>query len=168
MSGKPSREPRRPAGRAQDRIHAWVVAFATAVVAASGCSAPDPLGRVAVTGEVFLDGEPLDSGAIMLEPGPVGPSTAVGSTIRAGGFSIPLSEGPVPGLYRVRIYASSRVQAPAPPGTSDRKPRAMVERIPEDYNAKSTRTVEIRSDGRNHLRFEIVARSGGRSAAGDP
>ncbi|WP_165249676.1 hypothetical protein [Paludisphaera soli] len=122
----------------------------------AGCSEPDPLGRVEVTGEVIVDGRPLDAGAIMLEPGPSGPPTAVGSTIRAGAFTIARPEGPAPGSYRVRIYASSREQAPPPRGASDKKPRSMIEKIPEDYNAKSTRMIEIRADEPNHLRFDIA------------
>lgn len=32
----------------------------------------------------------------------------------------------------------------------------MVERIPADFNVRSNRTVEIRKDQSNHLKFDIV------------
>lgn len=118
------------------------------------CGPPDPLGRVAVTGEVSLDGRPLASGAIALEPMSDQP-TAVGGRIRSGSFSIERAKGPVPGPYRVRIYASAREQAPKPPGASDRTRRPMLERIPPEYNARSDRVVTIVPDKTNRLRFEV-------------
>jgi hypothetical protein len=151
MMAKSGEAPRIPPGWEASRP-----TLAALLVLVAGCSEPDALGRVAVTGEVRVDGRPLDAGAIMLEPGPAGPPTAVGSTIRAGAFAIARPEGPAPGTYRVRIYASSREQAPPPRGASDKKPRAMIEKIPADYNAKSTRLIEIRADERNHLRFDIA------------
>jgi hypothetical protein len=157
MPAKSGKAPRKSLDRNASRL-----LFPALVALIAGCSEPDPLGRVEVTGEVLVDGRPLDAGAIMLEPGPSGPPTAVGSTIRAGAFAIDRSEGPAPGTYRVRIYASSREQAPPPRGASDRKPRAMIERIPEDYNAKSTRMIEIRADESNHLRFDIATGAGAR------
>ncbi|MDG3004132.1 hypothetical protein [Paludisphaera mucosa] len=126
-----------------------------------GCSGGARDGRVPVSGEVVVDGRPLDAGAVSLERASEGRQEVVGSRIRAGAFAIPQSKGPTPGVYRVRIYASGREQAPPPPGVSDRARRPMVERIPAEYNARSTKTVEIRPGRGNHLKFQIATTAPG-------
>jgi hypothetical protein len=124
-------------------------------MASGGCGPSDHGGRVAVTGVVTVDGEPLAAGAVALEPASDAVPTAVGARVRAGTFAIERAKGPIPGVYRVRIYASSREQAPKPPGAGERTRRPMLERIPPEYNARSDRLVEIRPDGPNRLRFDI-------------
>ena len=126
----------------------------------AGCGPSDPLGRVAVSGTVRVDGIPLKSGAIALEPAS-GTPTAVGARIRDGSFAIERAQGPVPGRYLVRIYASAREQAPKPPGTGERTRRPMLERIPPEYNARSTLMVDVSRDRTNDLRFDVeTSRSG--------
>ncbi len=117
-------------------------------VAGPGCSQGDGVDRQALSGTVRLDGRPLTSGSILFEPISERAGTAVGAKIRHGEFVIARDDGPVPGLYRVRIYASSGVQAPAPKGASERKPRPMVELIPSKYNSHSELTAQVVS-GRN-------------------
>jgi len=133
-----------------------------------GCDATDPNGRVAVEGEILVDGRPLKAGAIALEPLSDGTTTSVGARIRSGSFTIPRNKGPAPGVYRVRIYASSGVQAPPPKGASERVPRPMIERIPDDYNTRSNRTVAIEPGRTARLRFEIATKGGGRPDAASP
>jgi hypothetical protein len=123
---------------------------------AIGAGCGDGLGRRAVSGQVLLDSEPLAEGVILFEPSTAGEAgTAVGGPIRSGRFSIPRRDGPVPGSYTVRIYASSGEQAPAPPGTSPRAPRPMVDLIPDRYNAKSELAATVTPDGRQRYRFEL-------------
>ena len=66
----------------------------------------------------------------------------MGAVIRKGTFAISAKEGPVPGSYRVRIYASSGIQARPTKGQTDHSSRPMVESLPEHYNAKT----ELRAD----------------------
>lgn len=91
----------------------------------------------------------------MLDPGSGREGTAVGATIRDGAFAIERDDGPTPGTYKVRIYASSDVQAPAPAGSSDRKPRPMVERIPPRYNVRTEQTFEVRAKGGNRIEVDV-------------
>ncbi|MDR3618003.1 MAG: hypothetical protein P4L85_01540 [Paludisphaera borealis] len=91
----------------------------------------------------------------MLDPGSEREGTAVGATIRDGAFTIKRDQGPTPGAYKVRIYASSDVQASAPAGSSNRKPRPMVERIPARYNARTEEVVEIRAKGGNRIDIDV-------------
>lgn len=121
----------------------------------AGCADADPLGRQPVSGRITIDGAPLSSGAIMLDPGTEREGTAVGATIHDGAFSIEREEGPTPGTYKVRIYSSSNVQAPAPPGSSDRKPRPMVERIPARYNTRTEESFEVQAQAGNRLNLDV-------------
>ncbi len=124
----------------------------------AGCSAGDGLNRQAISGAVTCDGHPLSTGAILFEPATDGSGTAVGSTIRHGSFAVPRHDGPVPGRYRVRIYASSGTQAPPTEGHSDRTPRPMVELLPETYNTRTELVAEVIVRRANHFRFDLRSR----------
>jgi hypothetical protein len=121
-----------------------------------GCSGDDPLNRQAISGTIRLGGQPLAAGAVLLDPISERTGTAVGATIHDGGFAIARKDGPVPGSYKVRIYASSRIQAPAPKGASQRKPRPMVELIPEKYNSRTELSAEIVSGQSSPLIYDLA------------
>lgn len=125
------------------------------VATAAGCSASDGLDRQPISGIVTCDGQPLAGGTILFEPTTNESGTAVGSTIRQGKFAIERPEGPVPGLYRVRIYASSGTQAPPTAGQSERTRRPMVERLPAAYNAKSQLSAQVVARSANRFRFHL-------------
>ena len=112
-------------------------------LAVIGCGSSDGLNRQAISGTVTLDGQPISRGAILFEPATQESGTAVGATIRQGAFAISRHEGPVPGSYRVRIYASSEIQAPPAKGQTDRTPRPMVERFPSRYNTQTELRVRV-------------------------
>ena len=120
-----------------------------------GCGSSDGLNRQAISGKVTLDGDPLTSGAILFEPTSKDSGTAVGATIRQGSFAVSRAEGPVPGSYRVRVYASTRKQAPPAKGQTDRTPRPMVERLPPHYNTRSELRAEVVADRVNRYRFDL-------------
>jgi hypothetical protein len=121
----------------------------------AGCGAGDGLDRQAISGAVTCDGQPLSRGAILFEPATGQSGTAVGSTIRDGSFAVARESGPVPGSYRVRIYASSGIQASAGKGQTDRTPRPMVERIAAGYNTESKLVVNVRTRRANRFRFDV-------------
>jgi hypothetical protein len=125
------------------------------MAAAVGCGAGDGLNRRAVSGDVSLDGRPLARGVLLFDPISTEASTAVGARIRDGRFAIPRREGPVPGRYAVRIYASSRIQAPPIAGSSPLATRPMVDLIPERYNARSTLNAEIGSRDASMFHFRL-------------
>ncbi len=122
----------------------------------TGCSEVDSLNRQPISGRISLAGQPLAAGAILLEPISEQTGTAVGATIHDGGFSIARKDGPVPGSYKVRIYARSRRQAPPPKGASERKPRPMVELIPEKYNSQTELRADIISGQIRPLSFDLT------------
>ena len=120
-----------------------------------GCGSSDGLNRQAISGSVTLDGQPIAIGAILFEPATQESGTAVGATIRKGNFTISRPEGPVPGSYRVRVYASSGIQAPPARGQTDRTPRPMVERVPSRYNTQTELLEKVVGQHANRFRFEL-------------
>jgi hypothetical protein len=145
--------------------------MAAAVVAIAGCgrSATD---RRDVSGEVTLDGKPVDGGNIQIDPLDANQTSATGALIRAGSYSIPHQTGLVPGKYRVRIYWADRTVkadiipgAPGsagPPGPMSVAP--LKELIPAKYNTESELTIEIVSNGPNKFDFALstAAKANGR------
>lgn len=122
------------------------------LVAVIGCG-EDTGGRVAISGDVTLDGQPLDQGVIEIIA--IDGSSQSGAMIRDGSFSIPAMKGLKPGEYQVRIYSSEGGQQviEAMPGDSSAVEVAK-ERIPAQYNVDSTLTAKI-EPADNHLKFEI-------------
>ena len=123
----------------------------------AGCESSDGRNRQAISGLIMLDGLPLSDGAILFEPATTESGTAVGATIRRGRFAISREEGPVPGAYRVRIYASSGVQVAPGKGQTDHTRRPMAERLPEVYNTRTELRANVTAHGGNHFRFELRA-----------
>ena len=135
---------------------------------AGGCGAGDGLDRRAISGSVTLDGQPLSEGTILLEPVTDRSGTAVGATIRCGAFAITRVQGPVPGSYRVRIYASSGVQDPpvrARPNAPAADGRTAPRRLQYTIRAACGRvrsgreSFPVRPPLRGSVRFAISSRS---------
>jgi hypothetical protein len=125
------------------------------VVVSGGCGADDGLHRRAISGAITFDGLPLGDGAILLEPTTNRSGTAVGATIRRGEFEISRDQGPVPGSYRVRIYATSGTQAPPGKGQTDRTRRPMVELLPAVYNTRTELHADVSARGANRFQFDL-------------
>ncbi len=120
-----------------------------------GCGSGDGLDRQAISGIVNLDGRPLNDGTILLEPETNQSGTAVGATIRRGEFVVPKDQGPVPGSYRVRIYASAGKQDPPAPGQTEHTRRPMAELLPDVYNTRSVLRADVNARRANRFRFEL-------------
>lgn len=124
----------------------------------TGCGSSTD-GRVAVSGEVTLDGQPLDRGTIELHPKSPG-GTMTGGMIANGTFSIAAEQGPKPGSYEVRIFAAgagTTVDPNEPPGPeSQAKPPA--ERIPARFNVNSELTAEVGPDGDAGMKFAVESK----------
>jgi hypothetical protein len=153
---------------ASSRMHAvlrWrlLALIAISLTAFAGCRARSD--RLAVSGDVTLDGAPLDEGAIRLTSTGTGKLFASGAMIQKGKFHVPQEKGLPPGTYLVEI-SSPDTKAPlvvykGAPGEPALPPTA-PERIPAEYNSNSKQTVEVRVDGDNHFAFDIVRRRSAR------
>jgi hypothetical protein len=141
------------------------IVYLVAVISA-GCS--DPYGgRMEVTGEVKLKGQPLKEGLIIFEPLEK-QDTQSGAPIANGAYTVPRQRGLKPGKYLVRLTAGDGItparvaagegknppkeEAAAPGGSTN---IVSMDLIPEDWNVRSKQQVEIKSDGVNRFDFDI-------------
>lgn len=133
----------------------WGVLICSAMV---GCGTPNALDRQAISGNVTLDGTPLDEGTIEFLPlGPEG--RAGGAVIRRGSYAIEGAKGLVPGKYTVRISsaASNReIDLHAPPGPT--LPVMSKERIPPQYNTETKLVVEVKKEQSKTFDFALSSK----------
>jgi hypothetical protein len=137
-------------------LQTGILGLVCAAVLAAGCS-DGAGGRKEITGAVTLVGQPLDDGMIVFKPA-AGQDTQGGVQIVKGEYKVPSKQGLKPGKYIVQITSGdggTPVNLPedASPGPS--KNFVSVDRVPEDWNVKSTHEVEVTADGPNKFDFEI-------------
>ncbi len=108
----------------------------------AGCGDGD--GRQAVSGTVTFKGQPVD-GSIDFIPA-AGAGTQAGAVIEKGRYSIPRDKGLVPGTYKVMIFSPDNKEVTPDPGGNPFLAKAK-ERIPAEYNEKTTLTREVKPGG---------------------
>jgi hypothetical protein len=131
-----------------------MIVLAAAVVAV-GCSSSD--GRVEVTGNVKLVGQPIEDGTIEFKPLDK-QDTMQGAQIVNGAYKIPRKQGLKPGKYLVAISSGDpkkRVGADEETGPGPSRVHMAVERVPPEWNIRSKQEVEIKSGIVNKKDFEI-------------
>ncbi len=142
------------------KIHAYAGAMLLLALAFSGCgSSSDGINREAVSGAVMLDGKPLPDGSILFSPMETGPSA--GGVVVGGKFSIPRSDGPAPGSYRVEIISVQPTGKKIP--DLDGPPGSLVEEktnvVPRYYNTQSELRAEVKPNGSNAFEFQLRSAS---------
>jgi len=130
-----------------------------AAVAVSGCGPGNPLHRQPISGEVTLDGEPLDRGRIKFRPQGSDRGIGSGDVIRDGRYAIPTLKGLPPGKYRVEINAPQEDTSPPPDDLPPGTPvfRVGIERIRARYHTESELSIDVSADGRNEFDFHLQA-----------
>lgn len=117
-------------------------------VGITGCGEAPPK-RIAITGTVKLNGQPVEHGSISFIPVADAPNLPAGGEIKAGEYTLTADAGPSSGKYRVEIRWSKptgkkvAMGSPAPPGTMVDE---VKEAIPAKYNTQSTLEREITGD----------------------
>lgn len=126
--------------------------FLAVAVSLAGCGGEEETGNV-ITGNVTFQGQPLDQGSIEFSPA-AGQSTMSGAPITNGTYTIPASAGLAAGKYTVRITSveGGAVASDEPPGET---PPPVKQRIPAEYNSKSTLSAEVKDGGENKFDFDI-------------
>ncbi len=142
----------------------WVMGIAVAV---AGCgSAPEStFDRVAVSGTVTLDGQPLENAVIRFVPFPEvsGPKASVAVT--SGRFEIPAAAGPVAGRHRVEIESTDHGgiepddEAALAELAAGKRKLAKPVKIPAIYNTRSTLERTLAADSANQFEFQLVTKS---------
>ncbi len=117
--------------------------------------------KLPVSGEVKLDGVPLESGAIRLTSIGGEKVQATGAFVENGQFDIPQAKGLSPGTYHVEINSPNDDAPPIMDRATPGGPGipTQPDRIPPEYNINSKQRVEVTADGENHFVFDIKARA---------
>jgi hypothetical protein len=132
-------------------------------LALAGCTdsstVVDNLPRVAVTGSVTLDGQPLAQGQIQFDPvpGTQGPTTLAVAEIKDGKYSIDRTMGPVPGKYKVSISSQPPIKI-GPDEEPGARPKMGPEKVPAQFNTKSTLTRDVPGETVNTIDFDLKSR----------
>ena len=140
------------------RPASWLVLAGCCLCA--GCGGKSTIERVAVSGQVTLDGEPLPYGSILFTPAGTNSGPKAGGVIENGQFAIDADQGPVAGELSVEIRAPK-----LPPGQQlpdDAMQRLHViaaspEALPARYNAKSELLVTATVDSQNRFEFALTS-----------
>jgi hypothetical protein len=140
----------------------WALAGALLVIAGGfGCSSGDNLDRQPISGTITLDGTPLATGTIRFDPASAESGTQVAGSIQSGKYSIPRSEGPVPGSYKVQITSVEAPKGFEPP--AGKMPGEVImpkakELVPDKYNIKSDLTATIKSGQSEAINFTLTSK----------
>lgn len=126
----------------------------SAIACFSGCSPDDS--RLAVEGEVTIDGRPLPDGKISFMPLPGTASPTAGGTITDGKFNISNDKGVRPGAFRVEIKALRATGKKTRDDLSGESIDQKRQYIPDRYNENSGLTVDIKDGEANHLTFTLT------------
>ena len=134
------------------------------LLALNGCS-DHAGGRLAVQGEVTLDGQPLGRGSISFRPaaGTTGPTA--GAKIVDGRFSIPPGKSLFAGKYRVEITATRKTGQQVKDPTFGAMVDQVAQYLPGRYNRSSELTAEVKPAGPNDFKFDLTS---GQAHAADP
>jgi hypothetical protein len=141
------------------------VAVAFLISCASGCGGSDNLPREAVSGSVSVDGTPVKMGVITFLPDSPDVPTQGGGTITEGKYSIPQSQGLVPGKYRIVITSpEDKPEVVRDKGFNNDMPGMAPipakQLIPPQYNDKSILTAEVRPGAANVFEFNLTGSRG--------
>jgi hypothetical protein len=133
----------------------------SALQALAGCGAPDDnLPREPISGSVTFAGEPLEKGSIQFIPISEGATVAAGAIVIDGTFNVPRTDGPVPGSYKVMIFAEGESTTRSADGDQQRKAQDKKAKrgegvIPLKYNMKSELTAEVKKGMSNAYIFNL-------------
>jgi hypothetical protein len=130
---------------------AAALAVAIALSALAGCGSE---GR-AISGEVTVDGQPMEDGAILFVPDGGGSGRSeVGASIVNGKYSVEEGRGPKPGKYKVQIRWMKKTgkKFQGADGVEDEK----VQALPPKFNTETTLTAEVKG-GKNTINFPLTS-----------
>jgi len=141
------------------------------IVVAALCVSCNRSARVAVSGSVMVDGQPLAAGDIAFIPASLGQANSAGAAIDRGKYSIPAQQGLLPGDYKVTIHAFrgtgkktwDGMGEPTAPVSQKKFVEETEQFIPSRYNDATELTASIRAGKTNTLTFDLQV-AGGRVA----
>lgn len=134
-----------------------------ALTAPAGCGG----GAASVEGTVSFNGEPVDDGGINFVPAD-GKGTKAGAEIKGGKYTVPSERGPAPGKYKVEVYWNKKTgKTVTDAADTGAKTSETKQVIPEQFNAKTTLTADLKGGDNPGVNFELkgtAARGGNKGA----
>ena len=121
-----------------------------------GCWSGNPRGRVAVSGKVTLDGQPLDQGNIVFVP-QGDDAVGSGAVIANGEYQIGVLKGLPPGKYLVRIFSTGASTIDTMALRGDMPPPG-VERVAPRYNVQSETIIEVTGGDGDRFDFDVESK----------
>jgi hypothetical protein len=131
---------------------------------ASGCNTNNPQGRVALRGEVTLDGKPLEHGEILFSSiAGSTPAVSTGSPIKNGTFSLPAKQGLIPDQTYSVLFRSIEVITDTQEETEEIKNQSGIpyktrNLIPPKYGTKSKEIVTATKKSPNVFLFKLTSK----------
>ncbi|QDU59489.1 hypothetical protein Pan216_03170 [Planctomycetes bacterium Pan216] len=122
-----------------------MIAVLLGLVPIVGCSGNSE-GRVAVSGKVTLDGQPLEQGVVRFNP--VGGGLVGEGEINGGSYSLGTSNGPTPGPKEVSIVSLVDTGKTQPDEFDPMKKVPLLEQIiPPRYNQATELKIDVGTSG---------------------
>jgi hypothetical protein len=131
----------------------------TLALLAAGCSAGD--GREPVSGSITLKKQPLPEGGIVQFEPLDNQKTEGTAVVNKGKYSIPQTNGLLPGKYRVRVSAGdgktavNPVNPDQPPGPGGGANIVSKDLVPADWGRASRQEVTVVAGKANEFNFDI-------------
>jgi hypothetical protein len=142
----------------------------------SGCNTNNPQGRVAIRGNVTLDGKPLEHGEILFSSQPgLTPAVSTGSSIKNGTFSLPAKQGLIPDqTYTVQFQSIEVISDTLKELKELKEPKEIKNLheimnpskiktrnlIPPQYGIRSKETVTATKKSPNVFQFDLISNAG--------
>src|SRR5262245_5232751 len=125
-----------------------------AVARLAGC-AGGAAERRPLSGEHEGQGEPRHQGAHNFLPEDPALGTSGGALIKDGRYSIPASQGLLPGRYKVTVSSADPKKAVDPNADPGAPGPVYKDRVQPKYNINTILTAEVKADGKNTFDFEV-------------
>jgi hypothetical protein len=124
------------------------ILFSILFLVFSGCQPDNPDGRENVSGQILLNGQPLEgSSRIVFDPIEGDSRNGGGGQIRSGNFLLTQQDGIKPGKYCVRIFATL---------TYDKTTNTLATKETLDYNEYTMDIIPPEFNVNSSLEFEAV------------
>jgi hypothetical protein len=113
--------------------------------------------HAAISGQVTLDGQPLEQGSILFVPIEGTQGVPTGAEIKAGQYRLSSTNGPPVGRNRVEITAvrPTGKMVPDPLGAPGSQRELFVSAVATRFNADSKLTCDVQA-GDNTANFEVA------------
>lgn len=133
-----------------------VIVLVVLPVALAGCGQGDA-SRAAISGEVTLDGQPLEQGSILFVPIDGAKGSVSGGPIENGRYQLPRAKGAAVGWNRVEIRSPRNTgkKIQYAPGTAPSM--EVVQMVARRFNTESSLKAEVKPE-QNTANFDVASK----------